>query len=232
MSFILDALKKSENERQQQASTEFAAIPAAAAEPGAPRWIWVLIGLLVVNIAIVAIAMLRNETASPTASLPSPVETQQQVEAAQPVEAAPVEVADDSASEPSFAERIDTAARSRPTPRRQSAPAPQQTSNSASREPREREAGQATGPQAPVSDTSAKALPTLNEIRLNDGVDLPDLHIDIHVYSERPQDRFVFINMQKHQEGTVLAAGPRVDEITPDGVVLDYKGTRFVLPRE
>jgi general secretion pathway protein B len=233
MSFILDALKKSENERQQQASTEFAAIPAAASAPGAPRWIWLLIGLLIVNVAIVAIAMFRNDTVAPTtSSAPEPAETPQQIQATPQVEAQPVEVADDGTGEPSFAERINTAARSRPAPRRESAPAPQRTSNAASTESREREAGPGTGPQAPVSATSAQALPTLNEIRLNDGVDLPDLHIDIHVYSQRPADRFVFINMQKHREGTVLASGPRVDEITPDGVVLDYQGTRFVLPRE
>jgi general secretion pathway protein B len=224
MSFILDALKKSENERQQQASTEFAAIPAATAEPGAPRWIWALIGLLVVNAAIVSVAMLRNDTAPPAASVPRPAEIPQQVEPP------PAEVADDSAGEPSFAERISTAAASRPAPRRE--PAPRRVSNAAPADPEKRTAVSQPGPQAPVSATSSQALPTLNEVRLNEGIDLPDLHIDIHVYSQRPADRFVFINMQKHQEGTVLAAGPRVDEITPDGVVLDFRGTRFVLPRE
>ena len=224
MSFILDALKKSENERQQQASTEFAAIPAATATQGAPRWVWVLIGLLVVNVAIVGIAMLRNDTSPPATSAPRPAGLPQQVEPP------PAELADDDASEPSFAERISTAAASRPAPRQD--PAPQQTSNAAPAKPVERTSTPRPGPQAPVSETSSQALPTLNEVRLNEGVDLPDLHIDIHVYSERPTDRFVFINMQKHQEGSVLAAGPRVAEITTDGVVLDYRGTRFVLPRE
>ena len=42
----------------------------------------------------------------------------------------------------------------------------------------------------------------------------------------------MFVNMQKHQEGSTLESGPRIEAITPDGVILDYRGTRFVLPRE
>ena len=61
---------------------------------------------------------------------------------------------------------------------------------------------------------------------------LPDMHLDIHVYSGQPNDRFVFVNMTKYKEGATLTEGPRITEITPDGVVLDYFGTRFLLPRE
>ena len=220
MSFILDALKKSENDRQQQASAEFAAIPAAAAAPGAPRWIWVLIGLLVVNVAIVSIAMLRSDATPPVAATPTQAETP------------PATPAGNADGEPSFAERISTAAVSRPAPRAEPTDVSQRTSNTPVQEVASRVPAPAPGPQEPVTSTSSLAIPTLNELRLDDGVDLPDLHLDIHVYSRQPADRFVFINMQKHQEGSVLDSGPRVDEITPDGVVLEHRGTRFVLPRE
>ena len=87
-------------------------------------------------------------------------------------------------------------------------------------------------PEQPVIEISSLALPTLTEIRLNDGVELPDLHLDIHVYGRTSSERFVFINMQKLTEGDALEAGPTLESITPDGVILDYRGTRFVLPRE
>ena len=61
---------------------------------------------------------------------------------------------------------------------------------------------------------------------------MPDLHLDIHVYSEAPADRFVFINMVRHKEKSRLAEGPVVREITPEGVILDYNGTEFLLPHE
>ncbi len=219
MSFILDALKKSENERQQQATTEFATIPSAASAPAAPRWIWVLIGLLVINIAIVAVAMLRPD-ARPTATV-----TQAAVEA--PLTRAPA--AASTAAESSFAERISTANVERPAAGSATTPEPVR----ATPEPAPQSVDRLeAGPQPMVDEGSSLALPTLNDIRLNDSVALPDLHLDIHVYSAAVPERFVFINMQKHQEGSVLDSGPRVAEITPDGVILDYRGTRFVLPRE
>ena len=58
------------------------------------------------------------------------------------------------------------------------------------------------------------------------------MHLDIHVFSGQPAERFVFVNMSKYTESATLAEGPTVREITPDGVVLDYQGRRFLLPRE
>ena len=76
------------------------------------------------------------------------------------------------------------------------------------------------------------ALPTIHEVLANGTITLPELHVDIHVYSEIAKDRFVFINMNKHKEGTQLAEGPLVKEITPQGVVLNQNGTLFLLPRD
>jgi len=69
-------------------------------------------------------------------------------------------------------------------------------------------------------------------VRANGTIVLPDLHLDIHVFSDIPEDRFVFINMSKQRENSKLAEGPMVEEITPEGVVLEYRGTSFLLPRE
>ena len=52
MSFILDALKKSESERQQQAPAAFATVPSSESGPRAPRWLWLLGGLLVINLIV------------------------------------------------------------------------------------------------------------------------------------------------------------------------------------
>jgi hypothetical protein len=38
--------------------------------------------------------------------------------------------------------------------------------------------------------------------------------------------------MSKYKEGGTLDEGPVVREITPDGVILEYLGTGFLLPRE
>lgn len=215
MSFILDALKKSETDRQQQASGEFSSIPTATEPAGPPRWIWVLGALLLLNIVVLVALATRSKDDDGLAAIPD--------EPA--VEALP---ATSAAAEQGFADRL---RESRPAPRpvvRDAEPA------IATPEPTRAETPSASRPAA--SDTSRasspEALPTLTEIRLNDGVQLPDMNLDIHVYGESPTDRFVFINMQKLAEGDTLETGARLEEITPGGVVMSYRGTRFVLPRE
>ena len=82
------------------------------------------------------------------------------------------------------------------------------------------------------SRTSIAVVPTIDELRLEGSLQIEELHLDIHVYSDLPADRFVFINMNKHREGSRTAEGPVVREIRTDGVVLEYQGRVFLLPRE
>jgi general secretion pathway protein B len=71
-------------------------------------------------------------------------------------------------------------------------------------------------------------LPSRDEV-LAKGTQLPDLKLDLHVYAEKPAERFVFINMRKLREGESLPDGVRVDAITPRGADLSFRGTRFSL---
>ncbi len=210
MSFILDALKKSETERQQQGPSDFANVPSSSESTGAPRWLWALGLLLAVNLAVLLGVLLRDDaadTARPTA----------QVSRAEPAPA----------SEPPFSERI------REARERESAT---RTSAESSPEPAASPAVEAPPAAAPRAQSRPEftlaALPTADELRANGLLQMADLHLDIHVYSEQPEERFVFINMVKHRERSRLAEGPVVHEITPEGVILDYSGTRFLLPRE
>lgn len=184
MSFILDALKKSEAERQEQASREFSSMPTAAASAPPRRWIWLLGALLLLNtLALIALATRGRDRDEPAA------------------------IADEAAAEaPGFT------ARPRETG---TAAAPSEARSAAS-----------------AASLPAAALPTLTELRLNEGVALPDMNLDIHVYGASPAERFVFIDRQKLAEGDRLETGARVEEIGPDGVIMQYRGTRFVLPRK
>jgi len=88
-----------------------------------------------------------------------------------------------------------------------------------------------TQESSPTSSVSASHS-TFNELRAGGAFSLPDLHLDIHVYSGQPAERFVFINMTKYKESATLNEGPVVKQITAEGVVLGYQGTDFLLPRE
>ena len=57
------------------------------------------------------------------------------------------------------------------------------------------------------------------------------LRLDVHVYSERPADRMVFINNRKYVEGQRVDAAHVVEEITPEGAVLSAGGQRIFLGR-
>jgi general secretion pathway protein B len=56
---------------------------------------------------------------------------------------------------------------------------------------------------------------------------LPELKISAHYYTADPKTRFTRINDLNLREGQVLTPGLKLEEITPDGVVLSYQGYRF-----
>jgi general secretion pathway protein B len=85
------------------------------------------------------------------------------------------------------------------------------------------------GGQTPLGG-SVSTLPTLDDLGGQTG--LPELRVELHVYSTKPQERFVFINSHRYKEGDTLQEGPHVDRITPDGAEMSYRGQRFVLPRQ
>ena len=88
-----------------------------------------------------------------------------------------------------------------------------------------------TSAAASGSAPPAGSLPLYAQIAGEPGSTLPQLHLDLHVYSPLPGKRFVMINMQKLHQGDALADGVSVVTIRPDGVVLSYQGREFLLPR-
>ena len=60
----------------------------------------------------------------------------------------------------------------------------------------------------------------------------PNLKLDVHVYAEPANERFVFIEMTKFREGDTTPSGLHVDKIESDGVILSHAGTHFRLPAQ
>ncbi len=201
MSFILDALKKSETERQQQGSTEFSSVPTSSEKPNPARWLWLLAVLLGINFAVLIGVLMRSE--------PAPTETvaEQSTQISNVEETIEAPTADGTAS---FEEQIADAIEEH-------------------EEFEELDGHQELVPPRPASKA---IIPTIDQLRLDGSLQLAELHLDIHVYSEDPAGRFVFINMVKHREKSRIAEGPIVNEITLDGVILRYQGRDFLLPRQ
>jgi general secretion pathway protein B len=212
MSFILDALKKSESERQRQQGPGLMDSGVSGRRRRLPAWAIIICVLLGINVVILAVMLLRQQTPAAPPPAPAPV---------------PAKAAATPAANPTHFSPLDTApvyATEIPVDQPESAtPSPAQSAP-------------ASRPRAePVPDTSAQddeVLPDISQVTLAGGQTLPDLHLDVHVYATRAADRFVYINMRKYREGAALPEGLTVEHIRRDGVVLNYQGVRFLLPRQ
>ena len=60
-------------------------------------------------------------------------------------------------------------------------------------------------------------------------LDLPRL--DLHVYSEEAQNRFILVNLKKYREGERLESGLLLEEVLPEGMVMSYRGERFLVEK-
>jgi len=229
MSFILDALKKSELERQRQAIPGLMDAGPLERRTRFPIWAVALVVLLGVNLAVLLVVLLRGSpsvtrvapapaallgaastTKAPRAAAPA-------VPASLPAPAAPLE--------PPMAPALRAA---------ESAPAAPSMRTPEHFSPMDPAPGRVRDPVLTAAPDNAveETLPTISEIDLSSQPPLPDLHLDVHVFAAKPADRFVYIDMRKYREGAALADGLTLERIRRDGVVLNYHGLRFVLPRQ
>ena len=71
-----------------------------------------------------------------------------------------------------------------------------------------------------------KAIP-MAELPLQIQYEIPAMTVQLHAYSSNPSERLVYINSTKLREGGSLMLGLRLEQITPDGMIFSYKGYRF-----
>lgn len=240
MSFILDALKKSENDRQRQNGPALFEVKVAAPRTRLPPWAIAIAALLAVNLAIVMWMLLRHPGRTATSTDAAPA-------AAAPAAAAPAIAVPGAVMGPAAGGALApapaaTAAQATTAP----APTPAAPVPAAVPPPAGAAAADQTNSEdyAPAGEPPAAAasghvqrgtasgVPLYQDAAATPGTQIPQLRLDLHVYAARVQDRFVMINMRKLREGDSLPEGVRVESITPEGAVLSYNGSRFLLPRE
>jgi general secretion pathway protein B len=248
MSFILDALKKSESDRQRQGGPALFEVRVAPPRTRLPTWAIAIALLLVLNLGVVLWMLLRHQghlTTPPTTATHSPVAASTAPPASAPATSAPMAagsappvpmVAVSSVGSGATAPPASTGAPSAPAAA--AAAAPSAPSATPSGEPGSAEDyAPAEDPVAPalgshVRRGTASGLPLYQELTSTPGTALPQLRLDLHVFAARPEERFVMVNMHKLREGDTLPEGVRLDSITPEGAVMTYNGTRFLLPRD
>lgn len=197
MSFILDALRKSDQQRQRGATPTLlsAVLPPEPRKPA--YWIQGVMGaaLVVGGVAIGALRPWQSEQ-------PAPV---QATAAAKPPEPMPRQAV------PAAAPVVPLASPVAPPSPVAIRPAPR---------PQEKPAG--------ATDAAAERnVIAMSELPASIRQELPAMQVLLHLYSAKPASRFVTINNQTLQEGEAVAPGLMLESITPEGMILGYKGYRF-----
>lgn len=233
MSFILDALRKSEHERQRSATPGIAQVPFGAPRGELPAWTIALIVVLALAVLGLGGAWLRSEWSGGAreARERGPAEAPVALPPAEVPRAAPAAeraVAREAAPRPVGAQSSVRSATASPSPALVSAapvgrervePPPARIEPAAELPARTAETPARNG--GPVLP-SAAALAA-------EGIVVPPLQLQLLAYYDSPADRYVFINGTKYVEGSTLAEGPKVVSIETSGAVLSYVGHQFLL---
>jgi general secretion pathway protein B len=228
MSYILDALRRADAERER----EHGGVPGlhsmplggAAAAPAAPvrRLAWAVAGAAAVLIVMLVVAGLLWP-APPAVPPAQAAAAPKGLSAPAPASSGPAPA---STAPASAATAVATAAAAMPT----LAPAVTRPTAATPREAR------AARPRTPVADTAASAS---TPVRVEDQAvafeqlpdevkrALPPLAIGGAVYSDNPGSRLLMVGGQLLKEGDIAGPGVTLEQIKPRSAVLRWKDVRY-----
>jgi general secretion pathway protein B len=233
MSYILDALRKSQQARQPGTAPRTGAVHNISLALPVSGW-WLALGVVLLLGILAAVLLFWRST---VANLPDPpaVPVTSEPVAAAPASApagpvavekpmpAPVSAASKTAAVADLAEQA-----------RLPAPAPPPKKIAAARAGKK----SAVNRRPETVKTAAPAVPLvmddtplLQQMPQEFQRALPALAVTIHVYAHDESQRILFINNREYRKGSRIDGGIRVEDIVPDGVVLSFRGERFKLSR-
>jgi general secretion pathway protein B len=212
MSFILDALRKSENERQQSSARRLSEMPTVVHRNKVPLWmmgttIGLTAGIFLLGWAWLNDVSPRNQEVNATAE--NILDESPQVGL--------IQTPTSSRSEPANIPRL-LIESDQPIP-----PSEQAITS-------ENSLVELVSTQAVLVPNSA-AIPSMADL-LSYGTKIPELVLELHAFSVSPTDRFVFINSSKYLEGESITEETGVVTITEEGVVITHRNQLFLLPRQ
>jgi general secretion pathway protein B len=235
MSYILDALRKADQERTIGNVPDLDTPHWSRRRGSRIRyWVWGAIGLLIINGVLLAFLFNRDDGGE---SVPEQVQSKPGLRnyVPQPQSARQPE----RVTKPEQAKRIPLKPMARPERNvmarpRQPVPAvvKEQSASKA--------ASVAHGNVAPAAVTrvpviqqaepvqrSAPEIPEWNELSLEFRSGFNPPRLDVHVYDDEPSRRFILVDLKRFAEGDTLDSGAKLEKIQPGSIQLYYQGTRF-----
>ncbi len=216
MSYILDALRRAEAERERGTvpsihAQQFALVPGEDEAGGRPKaLLWVIAGLAAALLAALAWNVLGRDATRAVAPAQAPPSA---IPAAEPSAALPAPPMPASSNRPA-------------APTMAASPAPLPVANAARsvRKP----AGKAAAPAASAgAASSASRVATLRELPDEIRKTLPNVTVSGSTYSNDSANRMLMINGQIFHEGDEVASGLVLQQIKPRSAVFAYKGYRY-----
>ena len=212
MSYILDAIKKADQQRRRgEVPTLTSAAPTTAKRPA-----WALYGALGLGLLVLGVGI---GWWSPWRTEPPPI-ARSQVRLAEVSAPRTVPALKPAPRQEAPAAAIDFA--QPPTP----GPAPVAVRAEGAAPPSHVLPTKAGGETQSASPPEAK-LGTRSELPMSIQQELPPLSIAMHVYSAQPRDRLVSVDNRLLREGDSIATDLKLEEILPDGMIFSYRGLRF-----
>lgn len=205
MSYILEALKKAEAERLGATAPVVAraisAVGSRQPPPWRKPWPWAALAALAVTLASAAWWSTKgaDSPAVTTGTTPAAPSATRATAAPAPIAIAPA--AEEKAIEPPARPK------QRVAKKQEKKPAPDDQPHTA------------PATEAPIA--------TLRELPEQIQREIPALTIGGYIYSANKADRSVLINKRLLREGDEVASGLTLEQMSPSGMVLNYKGYRY-----
>jgi general secretion pathway protein B len=235
MSYILEALKKAQAERQLgNAPTIHAPAPSYAAPRAGQgmqrRYLALGVGVVVVAASVALLwprfagePPVQLATAVPPAAVPATVPATAPVATPAPpavVIPAPAAVVQPAPAPAPVAEARPV--RVKPAP----APVVSTTSSSPQPSPQQREAAPAAPAVAaqPVGDDQLRTLQQLPDTLQRE---IPKVVFGGYIYSPTPGESLLLVDKMLRREGEEVAPGLVLERLTPKAAVMNYRGTRY-----
>jgi general secretion pathway protein B len=241
MSFILDALKRSERERLARQSPSLNSVTSGPAPQGT-RWVMVLmVAGLLINLALagfwiffhdarqdaspppsLAISVARNINSEGPWSFDAFEKMGREITGAEGASSVAEPLLPEIASAPEFLNsHAPDVARNVREIYEEDEPDEENLS----------ERSLAPKQEVTLQNQDGASVPLISDLSLDDRSRLPSFQISLYAYSSLPEERFIVMNGKKAREGDEPIVGVKLLHIGADSVIFDANGQRFRIER-
>lgn len=213
MSYILEALKKAQAERQLGNAPTIHAVPLHAVAGDSPpariKPIWIGVGAALLLAGVGVALMPRQPPALAPVAAPAPAPVAAPAPLPVPVAAAPVAPVAPPLPKAEVARKAEPAPKPRPLPK--------------------------AVPAAPVKKAAPAAAPEDNTpalAQLPEAIrrEVPAVAIGGYIYAKNPADSLLLVDKTLRREGEEVAPGLVLEKLLPKAAVMNYRGYRFRVP--